>query len=81
VINTTPLQIYVSGLVFAPETSEMKKLFSGHLPDWISMPHTTEDSWGAELGTLEGSDNVDDECVAFSPNGLLLAAGAHDGTI
>ncbi|RFU75886.1 wd repeat-containing [Trichoderma arundinaceum] len=45
------------------------------------MPHTTENSWGAELGTLEGCDGVDDHCITFSPNGLLLAAGAHDGTI
>lgn len=45
------------------------------------MPQTTESSWGAELGTLEGSDSVDDHCIAFSPNGMMLAAGAHDGTI
>ncbi|KAM0250224.1 hypothetical protein ACHAQJ_008717 [Trichoderma viride] len=80
-INTTPLQLYVSGLLFAPAASEIKRLFSAHLPDWISMPHTTENSWGAELGTLEDSDGVDDHCIAFSPNGLLLAAGAHEGTI
>ncbi|KAL7950878.1 quinon protein alcohol dehydrogenase-like superfamily [Trichoderma barbatum] len=80
-INATPLQIYVSGLVFAPAASEIKRLFSADLPDWISMPRTIENSWGAELGTLEGSDSVDDHCIAFSPNGLLLAAGANDGTI
>lgn len=81
-INTTPLQLYVSGLLFAPASSKMKRLFSEHLPDWIlSMPHTTENSWGAEIGTLEGSDSVDDHCIAFSPNGLMLAAGAQDGTI
>ncbi|UKZ96765.1 uncharacterized protein TrAFT101_011542 [Trichoderma asperellum] len=80
-INTTPLQLYVSGLLFAPATSEIKRLFSANLPDWISMPHTNENSWGAELGTLDCSDSVDDHCIAFSPNGLLLAAGAHDGTI
>lgn len=45
------------------------------------MPHTTENSWGAELGTLEGSDNVNSDCIAFSPNGQLLAAGTFEGTI
>ncbi|KAL6790941.1 putative wd40 protein [Trichoderma sp. SZMC 28012] len=78
-ITENPLQIYVSGLLFAPTASVVKQQFSGELPGFISMTQNVDSSWGAELGELMRSENP--TCVALSPTGDLLAAGFLDMTI
>ncbi|KAJ4865555.1 NACHT domain-containing protein [Trichoderma breve] len=78
-ITEKPLQLYLSGLLFAPAVSAVKRQFSGELPDSISMTQNVDSSWGAELGELQ--DSEDPTCVALSPTGDLLAAGFPDMTI
>lgn len=88
-----PLQIYVSVLMFAPTSSAVKRLFSIELPDFISMPHNIDSSWGAELsGFVSIEHEVDNSqsgesdalegsrnpaCLAISPNGMFFAVGVH----
>ncbi|KAL4820332.1 WD domain protein [Aspergillus spinulosporus] len=80
IANIAPLQLYASGLIFAPTMVTARGRFGRELPDWLSRGPKVEDDWGPELQTLEGhSDSV--QSMAFSPDGQLLASGADDGTI
>ncbi|PWY66380.1 putative WD-repeat protein [Aspergillus sclerotioniger CBS 115572] len=75
-----PLQLYSSGLVFAPVQSIIKKTFLGEIPKQMQKLPVVEDSWSPNLQTLEGhSDYI--KSVAFSPDGLTLASGSSDKTV
>lgn len=77
--NIGPLQIYCSGLAFAPIQSSIRRIFKSS-QRWMHVPLQVEDSWSAELQTLEGhSKQV--SSVAFSTNGQIIASGSDDGTI
>lgn len=80
IAGTAPLQLYISGLVFAPAGSMIKQLFLEEKPSWISIPRHIEDNWGAQLQTFEGhKDEL--RSIAFSSNGLLLASCGEDETV
>ncbi|ODM21879.1 hypothetical protein SI65_02723 [Aspergillus cristatus] len=79
IADSAPLQLYSSGLIFAPKGSTIKKQFHGELAAWGRLPRV-EENWSMELQTLEGhSDWV--RSVAFSPDGQLLASGSSDNTV
>lgn len=80
IAGVAPLQLYISGLTFAPNRSIIKKLFLKDKPDWISIPKNIENNWDAQLQTFEGHTE-ELQCIAFSSNGLLLASGAEDCTV
>jgi WD40 repeat protein len=80
IANISPLQIYSSGLIFAPEMSIIRNLFGTELSSWIRRPPTVEKLWGAELQTLEGHSGAV-RAVIFSPDSQVLATGSHDKTI
>jgi len=70
IADTAPLQLYSSGLMFAPRNSITRKIFNNELSTQYQLPKVKE-TWSAELQTLEGhSDLV--RSVAFSPNSQLL---------
>ncbi|KAF7173474.1 hypothetical protein CNMCM6106_007558 [Aspergillus hiratsukae] len=80
IADIAPLQIYSSGLIFAPKLAIIRRRFEGELPNWIQQCSRVEESWSPDLQTLEGhSDGV--HSVAFSANGRLLASGSVDKTI
>ncbi|THC87732.1 hypothetical protein EYZ11_012821 [Aspergillus tanneri] len=80
IAHVAPLQIYCSGLVFAPRKSIIRRESEKELPQWICRFPDVEDIWSAELQTLEGhSDWV--FSVAFSLDGGLLASGSSDNTV
>ncbi|KAJ5503990.1 hypothetical protein N7463_006864 [Penicillium fimorum] len=75
-----PLQLYCSGLAFAPAQSVIKRRFLSEIPNQIQPLPAVIDSWSTTLQTLEGhSHSV--RSVAFSPDGLTLASGSRDNTI
>ena len=79
IIEKAPLQIYYSALVFAPETSLVRKQFEGHVRGRITrLPVQKE--WSSLLQTLEGHTSSV-EAVAFSPDGKLVASASGDGTV
>ncbi|KAJ5289111.1 WD40-repeat-containing domain protein [Penicillium angulare] len=76
IADRAPLQIYYSGLIFAPRNSIVRKQFDADLPDWkYRLPES--EGWGAELQTLEAPQNpaTGVGSVEFSPDGRLLASG------
>ncbi|EDN05634.1 predicted protein [Histoplasma mississippiense (nom. inval.)] len=80
IVDTAPLQLYSSGLVFAPQKALIRRNFETELPDWLSRGPRVEEIWSPELQILEGhSDWI--QSVAFSQDGQLLASGSDDKTI
>src|ERR1700761_9778071 len=53
-IEQAPLQVYTSGLIFAPRKSVIRKQFEQLTPKLLKRPPQTEEAWSAALQTLEG---------------------------
>ncbi|KAF3085268.1 hypothetical protein TWF569_008420 [Orbilia oligospora] len=80
-IAEAPLQVYMSALLFLPEKSVVKALFSPSCLDWVRKTPVTEEDWGLQLQTLEGHRGGVLSAV-FSPDSKLLASvSSHDETI
>ncbi|CAI7611957.1 unnamed protein product [Penicillium viridicatum] len=80
IADDSPLQLYCSGLVFAPRMTMIRRKFERELPDWIHRLPEVEEAWSALQQTLEGhSTSV--RCVSFSPDGRIIASGSFDATI
>ncbi|KAJ5786283.1 uncharacterized protein N7503_011495 [Penicillium pulvis] len=80
IIDKAPLQVYCAGLIFAPQTSIIRKEFEHELPTWICQLPRVDERWDAALQTLEGH-SAEVHSVAFSPDGRLLASGSVDNTV
>ncbi|KAF5716702.1 G-protein beta WD-40 repeat-containing protein [Fusarium mundagurra] len=80
VVDTAPLQLYTSAIVFAPKQSIVRQTFKRYLPEWISLLPRVDSEWNAVLQTLEAhTDWV--SFVVFSKDGTLIASGSSDRTI
>ncbi|KAJ6025071.1 hypothetical protein N7540_005868 [Penicillium herquei] len=80
IADDAPLQLYCSGLIFAPRKTIVRRTFQSELPIWIHQLPQVEETWNLELQTLEGHSGWI-RSMAFSPNGALLASGSSDQTI
>ncbi|BCR82721.1 uncharacterized protein ACHE_10123A [Aspergillus chevalieri] len=78
IADSAPLQLYSSGLIFAPKGSTIRKQFHSELAAWDRLPQV-EENWSAELLTLEGHSKWV-QSVAFSTDGLLVSS-SHDNGI
>lgn len=80
IADEAPLQIYHSGLLFAPRRTRIYSECKQYIPDGMRLIPQVNETWGTELQALEGhSESI---CsVAFSPDGRLLASGSNDGTV
>ncbi|EGR46594.1 WD40 repeat-like protein, partial [Trichoderma reesei QM6a] len=79
IIETAPLQVYVSALIFSPRQSEIRQHFQSAL-SWIKLLPDVGDDWDSCLFTLEGHESRV-VCVAFSDDSRFLASSAGDGTV
>ncbi|MCJ1420358.1 hypothetical protein MMC32_006715, partial [Xylographa parallela] len=78
-VDLSPLQIYSSAMIFAPQTSVVRKI-CGQVPPWIRRYPITPPMWSLELQKLEGhTEGV--LAVAFSQDGSLLASASLDQTV
>ncbi|KAF2835972.1 hypothetical protein M501DRAFT_1007778 [Patellaria atrata CBS 101060] len=80
IIEDAPLQIYSSALIFAPEKSIIRKIFKGHIPNWIAKLPKVKDDWSTLLQTLEGHTSSV-SAVTFSPDGQVVASASGDRTV
>ncbi|KAJ6016426.1 hypothetical protein N7540_011017 [Penicillium herquei] len=79
-IESSPLQVYYSPLIFSPSRSLTRIAFQDNRPDWVLNYPIVERSWSACLQTLEGhSHSV--RSIAWSPDGRQLASGSDDNTV
>ncbi|KAF4885060.1 Vegetative incompatibility protein HET-E-1 [Colletotrichum fructicola] len=80
VIETTPLQLYASALIFSPERSIIRRLFQHEAPAWVTVAPGPDEEWNACLLTL-----VDHKkqvlSATYSPDGRWLASASEDGTV
>ncbi|OJJ68072.1 hypothetical protein ASPBRDRAFT_47014 [Aspergillus brasiliensis CBS 101740] len=80
IVDTAPLQLYSSGLIFAPHKALIRETFERELPAWLSRGPKVEEYWDPDMQTLEGHcDWV--SSVAFSGDGQLLVSGSGDETV
>jgi WD40 repeat protein len=80
VIESYPLQTYISALLFSPTGSLVRQQFQHEEPKGITVSPAMSDSWSACLQTLEGhSSQV--TSVAFSHDSARLASASRDNTV
>ncbi|OJD11510.1 hypothetical protein AJ78_07735 [Emergomyces pasteurianus Ep9510] len=80
IIDTAPLQVYSSALVFAPEISIVKKQFQDHVPSWIRHQSGLLHDWGDTLQTLDSHTGYIDK-ILFSSDNKLLAAETKEAVV
>ncbi|PYH59942.1 WD40 repeat domain-containing protein [Aspergillus niger CBS 101883] len=80
IADMAPLQLYSSGLIFAPHKVLIREIYERELPAWLSRGPKVEEYWDPEMQTLEGHSYAVTS-VAFSNNGQLLASGSGDKTV
>ncbi|KAI0518055.1 hypothetical protein F5B22DRAFT_89894 [Xylaria bambusicola] len=78
-IESAPLQVYSSALIFSPTCSLVRRLFLKE-PEWLLMSPTAESHWSPCLQTLEGHTSPISS-LAFAPNGKYVASASDDCTI
>jgi WD40 repeat protein len=71
--------MYYSAILFSPETSITRRLYSYQVPKWILRKPTISENWSPYLQILSHSDWV--LAVAFSPDGKLVASGSSNNTV
>ncbi|KAF1937526.1 hypothetical protein EJ02DRAFT_515146 [Clathrospora elynae] len=76
----TPLQIYCSALVFAPEQSLIRQNFVDQVLGRVNMLSMKEVDWDACRSTLKGHSRKV-MAVTFSPDGQLVASASWDNTV
>jgi WD40 repeat protein len=79
-IESYPLQVYASALLFSPTGSLIRQLFQHEVPEGMTIKLGMRDSWSACLQTLE-SYNGSVNSVAFSHNLAQLASALGDNTV
>ncbi|KAI1857616.1 uncharacterized protein JN550_013128 [Neoarthrinium moseri] len=78
-IQTAPLQLYSSALVFAPTSSVVRSIYEGKIAKWILLPPRVPSAWGQAM-SLEGHTSVVSS-VAFSPDGRTVVSGSIDKSV
>ncbi|CAI7655697.1 unnamed protein product [Penicillium viridicatum] len=78
-IESGPLQVYSSSLIFSPAQSMTNLCYQNERVDWIIQGPSIEDDWSACIQTLEGHD-LDVPCIAWSQDGRRLASASKDKT-
>src|SRR2546421_709648 len=79
-IQNSPLQVYVSALIFSPDRSLIRSYFKEEEPKWISIKPAIGDQWSACLQTLKGQSSYVIS-VAFSHDSARLASATGEGTV
>ncbi|KAI9774719.1 MAG: hypothetical protein M1839_001680 [Geoglossum umbratile] len=80
IVDTAPLQLYSSAIVFAPEKSIIRNMYKSRIPEWIHELPKVPSTWSPELQKLEGHGGPA-RAVAPPQDSRLLASASDDGTV
>lgn len=80
-VESTPLQLYVEALMFAPNKSIIRECFLYLLPPWIVKLPQVEDSWNAEIMAIEPHKKLECLQVVFSPAGDSVLSLCDDDAV
>ena len=78
-IELSPLQAYISALLFSPTDSLIRKCYHHEAPGYISITTAIASTWSACLQTLEGHDSAV-LSVAFSHDSSRVVSGSLNAT-
>jgi hypothetical protein len=70
VIETAPLQVYTTALIYSPKESLIRQQFHSEVPDWIKRRPEVQSHWDSLLQTLCDSSRAKD--LALSMDGKLV---------
>ncbi|KAL4911194.1 hypothetical protein BDW74DRAFT_172659 [Aspergillus multicolor] len=73
ILEEAPLQIYFSGLLFAPSQSPIRVTFQDRLCRWMKKVPSLQNHWSPHEQTLE-LEPGGDWYIIFSPDGKVLAS-------
>ncbi|UPL02572.1 hypothetical protein LCI18_013506 [Fusarium solani-melongenae] len=80
IIDEYPLQIYASGLVFAPEKSIVKTTFRKCILEWITQLPQTPQNWDASLRVIETALDFE-SAICFLPDSRSLRTFFKAGVV
>lgn len=79
-IETAPLQLYSSALLFCPTRSVVRGMYTAELPAWINRKPSVSEQWGSEILVLEVESKFAPKMV-YSPKGDMIASLSWGGAI
>ncbi|KAJ6068068.1 uncharacterized protein N7446_005105 [Penicillium canescens] len=79
-IESSPLQVYSSPLIFSPMLSLTRRCYQRERPDWVLNDPLVDEDWSPCLQTLEGHSNSI-LSIAWSQDGSRLASASSDKTV
>lgn len=77
-IEEAPLQLYVSALIFSPNSSEVRKRYRREMPSWILNEPRAPYNRKRSLRGLSIAHHSAIHSVAISPDGTLVATACGD---
>ncbi|KAL4893172.1 hypothetical protein BDV59DRAFT_207958 [Aspergillus ambiguus] len=83
IIETAPLQVYRSAIIYAPEMSIIRTQYQDVIPKWITSWPQVEQNWSSLLQTLvydypKDLGPLTQRGIAFSPDGSSLAVSQQN---
>ncbi|KAK4064104.1 hypothetical protein Purlil1_14133 [Purpureocillium lilacinum] len=79
-IESAPLQVYHSGLVFAPKNSIIRGTFGDSAPRWVENIWPLQEEWNERVQLLEGHHGPV-TTISLPDDDRFLASGSADGSI
>ncbi|CAG8248382.1 unnamed protein product [Penicillium salamii] len=77
-IEEAPLQLYVSALIFSPNSSEVRKTNLNEIPSWVLNEPRVPGSWSKSSHGISIAQPSGIHFLAISPDGSLVATACGD---
>ncbi|CAF3446546.1 unnamed protein product [Fusarium graminearum] len=78
IIETHPLQIYTSGLLFSPQKSLIRNLSKESAPSFVKRGPKVDENWSPILGVFEASSDSEIQTMVFSSMDDMVVMTTYD---